>query len=110
MGVVVEVVRDVGFLGVAEDALELLLGGALHGGIDLILGGCALGYELEVDQRYVRGWYPDRDAVELAVEFRQHQADRFGGAGRRRDQVERRSARAIEILVYLIERGLIIGV
>src|SRR3954452_20041128 len=40
--VVVEVGRDVGLLGIAEDILELLPGCALHRGVDLVLGGRAL--------------------------------------------------------------------
>ena len=110
MRVVVEVDRDVGRFGVAEDALELLLGGALDRGVDLVRRGRALGDELEIDHRDVRRRHPDRDAVEPAGELRQHEADRLGGAGRGRDHVERRGARPIEVLVHLIERGLVVGV
>src|ERR1700680_4894981 len=35
--IVVEIGRDVGSLGIAENALELLFGGALHRGVDLVL-------------------------------------------------------------------------
>src|SRR5271155_2855840 len=35
--IVVEIGRNVGSVGIAENALELLLGGALHRGVDLIL-------------------------------------------------------------------------
>ena len=106
----IEVGGDVGRVGVAEDALELLLGGALHRGVDLLLRGRALGDELEVDHRHVRCRHPDGDAVEPAGELRQHQADGPGGAGRGRDHVQRCGARAIQILVHLIERGLVVGV
>ena len=103
-------VETLGASVIAENALELLLGGALHRGVDLVLRGRALGDELEVDHRDVRRRHADRDAVELAGELRQHQADRLGGAGRGRDHVERRGARAVEILVHLIERRLVVGV
>ena len=106
----VEVGRDVRPLGIAEDALELLFGGALYGVVDLVLGGRPLGDELEVDHRHVRRRHPDRDAVELALELGQHQADRLGGAGRGRDHVLCRGARAIEILVELVLRRLVVGV
>src|SRR5947209_10779052 len=49
--IVVEIAGDVGHLGVAEDALELPLGGALHRAVDLVLRGRALGDEFEVDDR-----------------------------------------------------------
>ena len=52
-----------------------------------------LGDELEVDDRDVRRRHADRHAVELAVQLRQHEADRLGGAGRGRDHVQRRGAR-----------------
>src|SRR5262249_36335494 len=64
--IVVEIAGDIGRLGVAEDAFELLLGGALHGAVDLVLRGRALGDEFEVDDRDIRCWHTDRDAVELA--------------------------------------------
>ena len=50
------------------------------------------------------------DAVELAVEFRQHEADGLGGAGRGRDHRQRGGAAAIEILVHGVERRLVAGV
>src|SRR5215467_13990391 len=71
--IVVEIAGDVGRLGVAEDAFELLLGGALHGAVDLVFRGRAPGDESEVDDRDIRCWHADRDAVELAGEFRQHE-------------------------------------
>ena len=95
--IVVEVDRDVGRGGVAEDALELLLGGALHRLVDFLHVGLALGDDLEIDHRDVRGRHADRDAVELALQLRQHQADRLGRTGRGRDHRHRRRAAAIEV-------------
>ena len=68
--VVIEVARDIGLLGVAKNALELLLGGTLHRAVDLLLGGRALGHKLEIDHRHVWRGDPDRYAVELALELR----------------------------------------
>src|SRR5262245_22696968 len=108
--IVVEIAGDIGCLGVAEDAFELLLGGALHGVVDLVLGGRALGDKFEVDDRDIRCRHADRDAVELAGEFRQHEPNGFCSAGGSGDHVERGGARPVEILVHLVERGLVIGV
>ena len=46
----------------------------------------------------------------LSSEFRQDEADGLCRAGRGRDDVERRGARPVEVLVHLIERGLVVGV
>ena len=70
----------------------------------------ALGDELEVDDRDVRGRHADRDAVELALEVGQHQADRLGGAGRGRDLRQGGGAGAVEILVHGVQRRLVAGV
>src|SRR5579863_1854181 len=66
MRVVVEVARHIGRLGEAEDALELLFGGALDRAVDLVLRRGAFGVELDGDHRDVRGGHPDGDAVEPA--------------------------------------------
>ena len=71
---------------------------------------CLLRDDLEVDHRDVRRRHADGDAVELALELRQHQADRLGCAGRGRDHRQRGRARAIEILVHGVERRLVAGV
>src|SRR6202171_6358404 len=81
MRVVVEVDRDVGRGGISQNALELLLGGALHRLVDFLHVGLARGHDLEIDHRDVRGRDADRDAVELALKLRQHQPDRLGGTG-----------------------------
>ena len=79
-------IETFGCVGVGEDALELLLGGALRiAVVDLVLRGRRSGDELEVDHRHVRSRHADGDAVELAVEFRQHEADRLRRARRGRD-------------------------
>src|SRR5665213_4545183 len=67
--VVVEVDRDIGRIGVAENALELLFGCALDRAVDLVLGRRLLGDEFEIDHRHVRRRHADRDAVELAVQL-----------------------------------------
>src|SRR3954451_17045330 len=54
MRIVIEVDRDVRMNGVAEDALELLFGGALHRVVDLVDRGGTPGHDLEIDHRDVR--------------------------------------------------------
>ena len=110
MGIVVEVDRDVRRVGVAEHALQRAVGGLLDRGVDLVLRRRALGDELQVDDRDVRGRHAHGEAVELAVELRQHEADGLGGAGRGRDHRERCGARAVEILVHRVQRRLVAGV
>ena len=67
--IAVEIRGDIRLLGITEDTFELLLGGPAHRGIDLVLARCALGDELEVDDRDIRRGHADRDAVELAVKL-----------------------------------------
>ena len=75
------------------------VGGRLDGGVDLLDGGLAAGLEGEVGGRAGRDRHAQRVAVELALELGQHQADRLGGTGRGRDDVERGGAGAAQVLV-----------
>src|SRR6266704_2762957 len=59
MRIVVEVDRDVGRGGIAEDALELLLGSAPHRLVDFLHVGLALGDDLEIDHRDIRRRHAD---------------------------------------------------
>ena len=69
-----------------------------------------LGDELEVDQRHVRRRHAHRAAVELALQVGDDEADRLGRAGRGRDDVQRRGAGPVEVLVQRVERRLVAGV
>src|SRR5258708_2514521 len=57
--IVIEVERDVGIVGVAKDALELLFGGALDRAVHFILAGRLFGDELEIDHRDIWRWHAD---------------------------------------------------
>ena len=50
------------------------------------------------------------DAVQLAVQLRDHEADRLGGAGGRGHEVDRRRARAAQVLVRAVLEVLVGGV
>src|SRR5690606_27230687 len=85
MRVVIEVDGDVGVRRRGKDTLELLFGGGRDRSVDFLYAGFALGNELEVDHGNVWRGNADGDAVELAGEFRQHQADGLGGTRGGRD-------------------------
>ena len=52
----------------------------------------------------------DGDAVDLALQVREHEADRPRGAGRGRDQVDRGRPRAAQVLVREVEHLLVVRV
>jgi hypothetical protein len=78
--------------------------------VDLFLGGGALGGEGEVDQRDVDRGHAQREAIDLADELRQHQADGLGGAGLGRDDVGGGGAGAAQVLVAHVHGDLVVGV
>ncbi|MNM86414.1 hypothetical protein D3C81_985650 [compost metagenome] len=53
--------------------------------VDLFGRGLALEVDGEVHQRHVDHRHPHRHPGQLAGQFRQHQAHRFGGTGLARD-------------------------
>ena len=67
----------------------------------------AVGLERQVDDRAGRDGGADGEAVQLAVELGQHEADGLGGAGRRRDQVERGGAGAAQVGVRHVLQALV---
>ena len=85
-------------------------GGFLDQRVDLVGRRRLLGDEHQVDDRDVRGRHADGRAVELALQVRQHQADRLGGAGRGRDHRQRGATRAAQVLVQRIDDALVAGV
>ena len=75
------------------------LGRGLQRRVDLVGGGLLLEQRHQVDDRHVRRRHAHRDAVELALQLGQHLADRRRGAGRGRDDRQRRGARPAQVLV-----------
>src|SRR6056297_2989398 len=107
--VVVVIDRDQRFFTVAQYALELAFAGVLDHLVDFLDAGVARGDEAQIDHRNVDGGYAHREAVQLAVEFGQHQTHR-GGAGLGRDLTHGGRTRATKILVEDIGEHLVVGV
>ena len=64
----------------------------------------------EVDDADGRGRDAQAEAVELALQVRDHQGERLGGAGRRRDDVLTGRAGAARVAVGDVEDALVVGV
>ena len=75
------------------------VGARAEGVVDLVHARLARGLHREVDDRAGRHRGAHREAVQLALELRDHEPDRLGGAGRGRDEVDRRRAGAPQVLV-----------
>jgi hypothetical protein len=93
-----------------QDALERAVGGGGHQGVDFFLGGGAVGGEGQVDQRDVDGRHAQGEAIDLADQLRQHQADGLGGTGLGRDDVGGGGAGAAQVLVADVHGHLVVGV
>src|SRR5690606_6606032 len=97
-----DVLGDDRVLGVGQDALERAVGGGLQRGVDLFGTGLLGGLEGEVGGGAGRDRNAHGEAVELAVELGEHQADGLGGAGRGGDHVQGRGAGATQVLVRAV--------
>ncbi len=106
--------EDVGgddlFIVVAEDALELAVGGVFEGGVDLVDGHVLLKEKGAVADRAIGDRNADGVAVELAIEFGDDFADGLGGASGGRDDVGGAGAGAADVAASEIEDALIVGV
>ena len=83
------------------------VGLAAHELLDLVDRRLARRLEREVDDRAGRDGRAHREAVQLALELGDHEADRLGGAGRGRHEVERGRARAAQVLVRRVLQALV---
>ena len=84
--------------------------GGFEGGVHLFDRDLAGRHEVQVDHRDVGGRHADRRAVELALQGRDHQAQRLGGARGGGDHRHGRGACAVEVLVHRVQRRLVAGV
>ena len=82
-------------------------GGGLHRLVDLLDARLALGLDRQVDDGAGGDGSADREARELALHLRQHEADGLGGAGRGGDQVERGGAGAAQVGVRHVLEALV---
>ena len=95
---------------VAQDALQLALGGRLENAVDLVHGGRPGRREGQVYHRDVNRRDAHGKAVQLPIEFREHQADGGGGPGLRGNHRHGGRTGPPQILVIHVGQDLIIGV
>mmetsp|Transcript_30212 Transcript_30212/g.78315 ORF Transcript_30212/g.78315 Transcript_30212/m.78315 type:complete len:272 (+) Transcript_30212:870-1685(+) len=105
-----EVAGDNLLVSVAEDALHWTLRSLLDLRADLLIRRALLEGDRQIDNRNIGRWHAERHACQNAVQAGQHLADRLGGAGARRDDVEACSAATAPVLgrwsIYdLLRRG-----
>ena len=110
MGIVVEVAGDERAVAVREHVFHRAVAGSFHDRVDLVDRGVARGDEREIDEGHVDGGHANGETVKLAVQFRQHEADRSGRPGLGRNHVVRGSTGATQVLVEDIGQHLIVGV
>ncbi len=85
-------------------------GGGLQRLVDLLDARLARALDGQVDDRAGRHGRAHREAVQLALQLGDHEADRLGRAGRGRDQVDRGGARAAQVVVRHVLQALVGGV
>ncbi len=90
--------------------LSLPFGRGLERGVHFFLGGLLRDLEHHVHDRDVRRGHAERHAVELALQFRQHEGHCLGRARRGRDDGHACGARPAEVLVRQVEELLVVGV
>jgi len=74
--------------GVKEDALEISLGSFFHGLADFLVGSVFGGADGEIDDTDSGRGNTKGHARELSLNFGAHEADRFGGTGGGRNNVD----------------------
>src|SRR5450631_3310562 len=108
--VALEVRADQQVFVITEDALELALRGCLEGSVYGLDVGRLGADEGQVNDGDVGGGNAQREAVELAVGFRDDELEGLGGAGGAGNHVDGSGASAAQILVREVEDDLIVGV
>ena len=109
MAVADEVGGDDLVLGVAEDALELVLRRLLDGRLDVVVLGRLGQAHGQIDDRHVGGGHAERHAGKLAVQLGDDLADSLGSASRRRDDVGGGRAASAPVLARRTVDGLLRG-
>ncbi len=96
-----EILGDDGVLSVAENTLELTLGGGLDGLADLGVGGGLLEADGEIDDGDIDGGDTESHTSELAVEGRNDLTDGLGSTGGGRNDVGRSRSASSPVLSAL---------
>src|ERR1019366_2525373 len=106
-----DVAGDDRVFGVLHDPVERpALGGGLQRRVDLLDARLARGLDGQVDDRAGGHGRAHGEAVELALQLGDHEADRLGRAGGGGDQVDRGGARAAQVFVRQVLQPLVGGV
>ncbi len=98
------------FLGVAENALHRTVGGGFERGVDSVSRGRFIHENSQVDNADVGRGHAHGVAVKLALQFRDDEVQRLGGAGGAGNHIDRSGAGATKVLVREVEEFLIVGV
>ena len=98
VGVAQEVGGHNGFVGVIQNALQLVLAGLLHGGADLIVGGGLAQVHGQVHHGHIQRGNAHGHTGQLAVQAGNDLAHGLGGAGGAGDDVAGGSAAAAPVL------------
>src|SRR5688500_4719155 len=108
--VALEIHADELLLGVAEQPFHRPISGCLERRVGALRRHRLLGDGDEVDDAHRRGRHPEGEAVEAALQLRDHQGDRLRRAGRGRDDVLAGAARAAQVLVEHVQHVLVVRV
>ena len=106
-GVAEEVGRNDGLVGVTQNALQLALGGFLHGVADLFVGSGLREVDSQVNDGDIQRRNTHGHTGQLAVQLGDDLADSLGSAGGRRDDVAGSSAAASPVLHGRAVNGLL---
>src|SRR5437867_363301 len=109
-GIAPEVGGDERLVAHAEDALELAGGRGAERVVDLLDRGRPGDVGREVDDTDRRRRHAQAEAVELALQVGDHEGERLGRAGRRRDDVLAGCPRPAGVLVGDVEDPLVVRV
>ena len=93
----------------AQHALHRAFGCGLQDFVDFVLGGVTAGLEGQVNQRNIDGGNAYGEAIELALQFRQHQTHGLGGTGLGGDHVFGGGTGAAQVLVTHVGQHLVVG-
>ena len=110
MGVGNDVLKNERFFGVSQDALQRAFSGFLHGGVYFFHGHILLEHGHKVGQGTGRSRNAEGSAVQGPLQVRHYFTNGLGGAGGRRNDVDRGGAGTAGILVRKVQNALVVRV